>query len=176
MVKGSGLLMHFSLLPRRPSRLPGVHKAKLSRGEQGSALVEIALASIILFSMVFGILQFSIGHYIYHYVTEAAAEGTRYAMVRGSSCSGFGSACPATATDVQTYVRGLAFPVLDPNAMTVTTTWPTTGPACTPSSNPCNNPGNLVHVTVTYNFRVGIPFLPVVTPAIRASSQMVISQ
>jgi Flp pilus assembly protein TadG len=146
------------------------------RGESGSALVEIAVASAVLFTMMFGIIQFSLAHYVYLYLPYVAREATRYAIVRGSSCTSFGSACPASATDIQNYVESLKYPVIDASLITVTTTWPTTGPTCTPSINPCNNPGNLVQVTVTFSYPLWIPFLPTKTLNMTASSQMVISQ
>ena len=117
------------------------------RTERGSSSVEFALSLTLLLTLVFGVLIMCLALYTYHFVAEAAREGARYAMVRGSSCttySGFSSACPVTSAQVQTYVRDLGFPGISSSKMTVTTTWPTTGSACTPSTSPCNNPGNLV--------------------------------
>lgn len=145
-------------------------------GEEGSSLVEIAIAATVLFLMIFGIIQASLIDYVYVYLSDAAREATRYAIVRGSSCSSFPAACPASANDVQNYVRSLNFPVMNASSINVATTWPTTGSSCTPSSNPCNNPGNLVQVTVSYNYPLSIPFLTGRTVTVAATSQMVISQ
>ena len=150
-----------------------------ARSEQGSALVEMALSLVVLLSVVFGIMEMSQALYTYHFTADAAREGTRFAIVRGSSCnlySGFASACPALSTDIQNYVRGLAFPGIDPSLMTVTTAWSAypTGSTCTPSPT-CNNPGNLVQVTVTYQFPVSIPFVPFSTLTMSSNSEMVIS-
>lgn len=134
--------------------------------EHGSAIVETALSFIVLLTMIFGILAISLALYTYNFIADAAREGTRYAMVRGSSCQGFASACPAQASDVQTYVKGLTFPGIKPSAMTVTTTWPVGN----------NNPGNPVKVTVQYQFPLAIPFLTARTLSLKSSSQMVISQ
>ena len=100
-------------------------------GEQGGSLVEMALACVILLPILFGIVQLSIGLYCFHYAADAAREGTRWAMVRGSTCNGlFGAAyCSptdasgtgATANDIATYVRGLGFPYS--GAVTTTTQW-----------------------------------------------------
>ena len=144
--------------------------------DEGSSIVETALSAMILFSLVFGIMEISMALYAYHFTAEAAREGTRYAIVRGSSCSGSSSGCPAKASDVQSYVGGLAFPGINPAAITVMTTWPTMGPSCTPSSNPCNNPGNIVMVTVDYQFPLSIPFVPSSTLNMTSTSEMVISQ
>jgi Flp pilus assembly protein TadG len=121
-------------------------------------------------------MEISLALYTYHFVAQAARQATRYAMVRGSSCTTFASACPAQPSDIQNYVRGLGFPGIDSDNITVTTTWPTTGAACTPSSMPCNNPGNAVQVTVKYNFPLSIPFVPASTLSLSSSSQMAISQ
>jgi Flp pilus assembly protein TadG len=149
---------------------------RLLRREDGQSVVETAISAMGVLGLFFGVMEMSLALYTYHYVSEAARQATRYAMVRGSSCSGFTSACPAAASDIQNYVRGLDFPGIVPANVTVTTTWPTTGAACTPSSLPCNNPGNVVKVKVVYSFPVTIPFVPNSTLALSSTSQMVISQ
>ncbi len=163
---------------RPPYELPGQSPQMFSRvgDERGSAIVETALSSTLLLAFIFGIMKICLAVYTYHFISDAAREGTRYAIVRGSSCQGFASACPATSAEVQSYVRGLAFPGINPSAMTVATSWPTTGTSCTPSSAPCNNPGNLVHVSVQYQFPLTIPFALSKTITMNSSSEMVISQ
>jgi Flp pilus assembly protein TadG len=146
--------------------------------DSGSSLVEFALSASILMTLVFGVMVMSMALYSYHFISEAAREGTRYAMVRGSSCSTYGkftTGCGATPAQIQTYVQGLGFPGITAGNMTVTTTWPTTGAACTPTAIPCNNPGNLVKVVVSYQFPLTIPFVPARTLTMTSSSQMVIS-
>jgi len=149
-----------------------------ARSEQGSALVEMALSLVVLLSVVFGIMEMSQALYTYHFISEAARDGTRYAIVRGSSCPAVLPGCPAAGTgvDVQTYLRGQGFPGITPGLLTAVTSWPTTGSSCTPSVTPCDNPGNLVNVVVTYQFPLSIPFVPARTLAMTSTSQMVISQ
>ena len=144
--------------------------------EDGQSTLETALSAIAVLTLFLGVMQMCLALYTYHFVSEAAREGTRYAMVRGSSCSGFASACPALASDVQTYVRGIGFPGIVPADVTVTTTWPTTGSSCTPSSLPCNNPGNLVQVIVQYRFPLSIPFVPSSSLTLTSTSKLAISQ
>jgi Flp pilus assembly protein TadG len=146
------------------------------RGAEGGSVVETALSAMVLLMLVFGIMETSLALYSYHFTSEAAREGTRYAMVRGSGCSGAGAACPATASDVQTFVKNISMPGINPAEVTVQTVWPTSGSACTPSSNPCNNAGNLVEVTVEYAFPWSIPFVPASTLHMTSTSEMVISQ
>jgi Flp pilus assembly protein TadG len=156
----------------RPQTFPWRRGA---RNEHGSALVEMAVATVVLLTLLFGILEISLALYTYHFVSEAAREGTRYAIVRGSSCGGsFSTACPASSDDIQTYVQNLAYPGINPTAMTVTTAWSAypAGGAC----GSCNNPGNQVQVTVNYQYLLSIPFVPSQTLNMSSSSEMVISQ
>jgi Flp pilus assembly protein TadG len=140
------------------------------RGERGSALVEFAVASTVALTMIFGIIDFGRGLYTYHLVANAARAGSRYAIVRGNTCTAPG--CPVTATQVQTYVRGLA-PGIDPNSLTATTTWPG-GADCIGVVT--NNPGCPVTVTVAYTFRFMVPLLPGFAMNMSSASQMNISQ
>jgi Flp pilus assembly protein TadG len=154
-------------IPRRPY---------FGGGEHGATLVETALSLTILLTLLMGLMNLSLLLFSFHYIAEAAREGTRYAIVRGSACSGL-SHCPnATQTDISNYIKGLGFPGINPAALTVTATWPTTGASCTPSLTPCNNPGNLVKVTVLYQFPFSLPFVPSRLLNLTSTSQMVISQ
>jgi Flp pilus assembly protein TadG len=134
--------------------------------EQGTALVEFAFSGVILLTLVFGVIAMSMAVYSYHLISDAAREGTRYAIVRGSECSTYDALpqCPASASDVQFYVQNLGFPGIRPDQMNVTTTWPNG-----------NSPGNLVQVTVTYTLPLIIPFVPKQTLTMTSTSEMVIS-
>jgi Flp pilus assembly protein TadG len=149
-------------------------------GEEGDTIAEFALASTILISIVFGIFETSSALYSYAYISDAAREATRYAIVRGSACTGFSecSSTPvgATSAQVQAYIKSLGYPDIASNNLTVTTTWPTIGSACTPIASPCNNPGDLVKIVVAYQFPLTIPFVPVKTISMSSTSEMVISQ
>jgi Flp pilus assembly protein TadG len=147
------------------------------RVEAGSSIVEFAMAAVILFTLVFGVIAICLALYSYNVTAEVAREATRYAIVRGSACSSstFPN-CNVTSAQIQTYVRNIGFPGINPQSLTATATWPTTGVNCTPSVTPCNNPGNLVRVTVNYSFPLVIPFVPSRTLTMSNTSQMVISQ
>jgi Flp pilus assembly protein TadG len=147
--------------------------------EVGSSMVEFAVASVILFTLVFGVIAICLALYSYNVTSEAAREATRYAIVRGSACSpSTFSDCNVTSDQLQTYVRGLGFPGINPSSstLTATATWPTTGATCSPSVTPCNNPGNLVKVTVQYTFPLVIPFVSSRTLTMSSTSAMYISQ
>jgi Flp pilus assembly protein TadG len=142
----------------------------------------MAVSLITLLTLMFAVIEGGLAVYSYHFIAEAAREGARYAMVRGSSCTSFTSACPATAAQIQSYVTGLGYPGINTaaSAMTVTAIWcaPTgsTPPACSAGT---NAPGQIVRVSITYKFPLQLPFLPpsvAKTLTMVTSSQMVISQ
>jgi Flp pilus assembly protein TadG len=79
--------------------LPGMNRSAREARERGSAQLEFALVfTLILGPLLFGIMDFSRAMYAYHFVSNAAREASRYAMVRGSTwataCSG--GNCPCT--------------------------------------------------------------------------------
>ena len=148
------------------------------RCDEGSNIVEMAVVSSVLLAMLFGIVEISLALYTYNYVSDAAREGTRYAIVRGSSCSVLTN-CNVTAAEVQTYVQNLGYPGMKSANTTVTTTWyspstttPVTWILC---GTPCEAPGNAVKVNVTYSFQLSIPFVPRSTLSLHSTSQMVIA-
>jgi Flp pilus assembly protein TadG len=148
-----------------------------ARSERGAAIVEFALSAFVLLTLVFGVFGLSTALYSYHFVAYAARVGTRWAIVRGSTCpADILDHCPAAATDVQTYLQSIAYPGINPKNLTASTTWPTTGATCAPSSNPCDNPGNLVRVVVSYHLPLLVPFVPVTSMSMSSTSEMVISQ
>ena len=157
------------------------------RGAEGTTIVEFAISALVLFSLLFGIMEASLMFFALNFVSEAAREGARWAMVRGStSCTNTPTLtdCDATGTNIQSYVQGLGYPGITPSSVQVTTTWETAttsgSPATTTwstcSSGTCNAPGNAVNVQVTYPFVFGAPHVPVMTISMTATSQMVIAQ
>jgi Flp pilus assembly protein TadG len=150
----------------------------LPGSEHGSASVEFAASASVLFLTLIGLMNICMAIYSYHYVSEAAREGARFAIVRGSACTSFASACPAASSDVQTYVQSLGYPGIVSSNVIVTTTWTAypTGTPCAPSTSPCNNPGDLARVKVSYAYPLSIPFWPSKTYTMTSTCAMVISQ
>jgi Flp pilus assembly protein TadG len=146
---------------------------RCTRGEQGSAILETALSIMILLIFIFGVMETGFALYTYNFISFAAREGTRFAIVRGSTCTGFASACPASQGDVQTYVTGLGYSGITAGNVAVSYAPYTGGSPCPPI---CNSPGNMVTVTVRYNFPFTVPFVPAKTFAMSSSSSMIISQ
>ena len=172
------------------------HIAKLLRlaaveGEEGSSLVEMAVACLALIPIMFGIIQLSIGLYCYHFAADAARAATRWAIVRGSTCNtvfGSGYCSPTSAlsngadgADVAQYVRTLGYPYS--TSVTTTTRWcinsatvPATWTTCTGTQASHNVPGNQVQVTVTYAYPLVVPFIGKRSINLGSSSSMTIVQ
>lgn len=159
------------------------------RREDGSSIVEMAFAMMVLVGMMTGICEVSLGWYYAHFCSDGARQATRYAMVRGSaSCTNTPNltTCDATAAQIKAYVQGLGYPGVVGTSVGVTTTWysaNTTSPSVgstvtwTVCGTECNEPGNMVKVVVTYPMTLPIPIAKS-TYALHLSgtSQMVISQ
>lgn len=160
------------------------------KGDKGETLVETAVSISVVLMLIFGVFDFSLAFYTYHYVSDAAREGSRWAMVRGgASCAQTPNlfACGATGNQVSTYVKGLGYPGIDStNYMQVNTTWLCAGTLSgatgqTWSASNCgttgqNAPGNQVQVTVTYAFPLQVPFVNLQALNVSSTSTMVISQ
>lgn len=140
--------------------------------EEGSALVEFAVASMVFLALLFGIIDFSFGFYSFNFTAESAKEAARYASVRGSCTDSTGTVttndlpdCGITSAQVQTWVQSMGYPGIDPNNTTVTVSWP----------NGSHLPGNNVRVEVDYTFPLGIPFWKSTQLHMQSTSEMVIS-
>lgn len=143
-------------------------------GQRGATLAEFALISTVVLMMIFGVTELGRAMYDYHLVSNGARLGTRYAIVRGTSCSQTLATCTAaTSSDIQTYVRSVS-PGIDPNGLTVSASW-SNGPACVGGS-PFQSAGCLVTVTATYQFVSVVPLLGLPAIPLSSSSTMVISQ
>ena len=171
-------------LPSRTWRRMG-HAA--GRDEDGNTLVETAIGISLFLMVLIAIIEVGLALYTYNYISDAAREGSRWAIVRGASCSintpGLDH-CNALPTDISNYVQSIAYPGIVSSNMTVTTKWfqpsstrPTSWSACTATpSNPCNQQGYQVQVTVTYPFSLNIPFWQNASVTVGSTSAMVISQ
>ena len=136
------------------------------------------MSASVLFMMLLGSMKVCQAVYTYHYISEAARDATRYAIVRGFNCdtTKFTTACPAGTDDISNYVKGLGYPGISSSAITVTTSWAgyPSGVVCTPDPN-CKNNGNLVTVKVQYAFPATIPFFGTKTWNMTSTSAMIIA-
>jgi Flp pilus assembly protein TadG len=149
---------------------------EVADSDSGTALVEFAVSALVFLMMLFGSMEGFLAVYSHNFVADAARRACRYAIVRGSNCTGM-SDCNITQAQIQSYIRGNPYPGIRMNQLTATVTWlnasstqPTTWSTC--GTPPCNIPGNAVQVTVTYAFPIGIWAYSNIT--ISSTSQMVI--
>jgi Flp pilus assembly protein TadG len=142
-------------------------------GERGASLPEAAIVMTLLLTLMFGIVDFGRAFYTYDLVSHLARQGVRWAIVRGSQCSGLDH-CPAQqgSTDIQPYVQGLSEGATDASKITAQLSFP----SCTGSSGGGTNaPGCIAQVTVSYPFNFLLPFVHSGQITMTSSSQMVIS-
>jgi Flp pilus assembly protein TadG len=166
---------------------------RLAREESGAELLEFAVTSLILITLLFAFFNWMMGMYVYHFTTYAAQQATRFAIVRGytwskntpESCGTSAPPsfampynCSATNADIQNYVQSLAGPGIVPSGLTINSgNWPGTTPDCTASCSACathaNSPGCMVKVTVSYSFSF-LPLLKLSALPMGATSEKVI--
>src|SRR5581483_2655476 len=89
-------------------------------GQRGAVLVEFGIAATLVFIVLMAIIQFGQALAIYNTVANGSRLGSRYAIVRGSTCTF--AECPIDSSDVQTYVRSISANV-DTTQLAVTATW-----------------------------------------------------
>jgi Flp pilus assembly protein TadG len=137
------------------------------QGEEGSTLIEFALTFSVLLTVIFCVMELCLIFYSYDMISERAREGTRYAMVRGSSCPNTTTpTCEVTAAQVNTYVSGLKEPNLGGGTITVATTYPDGD----------EDVGSRVQVKVSYVFPIKMPFVPKNSINMSSTSVMYILQ
>jgi Flp pilus assembly protein TadG len=83
------------------------------RGERGDTLIEFALASMLFFTLIFGILEFGQAVWRYNMVSDLAQEGARRAVVCGAH-----TGLSSTDCDIQSFVSSRSVGL----TVTVTTT------------------------------------------------------
>jgi Flp pilus assembly protein TadG len=155
------------------------------RSEQGSAVVETAVSMVCLLTLIFAVFEVSIAVYSYHFVANAAHEGARYAIVRGSgwgaACSSPSSSmCTASTAQIAAFVASRQFPGVNLTANDVCVQYSasvssTPSTTCTANTTP-NSAGDLVQVTVTYPFTFNLPFVKALKINLASTSQMTIAQ
>jgi Flp pilus assembly protein TadG len=146
-------------------------------GEAGSVLIEFALTILIILIVLFGITDVGRAAFAYDWVANAARIGTRYAIVRGTSCSTLLSGCNvgppqgAKQSDVQAYLNSQAIGI-NTSKLTVAANCDVGQSVFQPL--PCA-PGQAVIVKVKYTFSFISPLIPL-TWDMKSSSSRVVSQ
>ena len=134
-----------------------------SSADSGGVLVEFAISASALLLLEIALFHLCICIYSYCFVSEAAREATRYAMVRGltlnTDCTTPGFAnCIAQNNDIQAYLRNLSLPGIVPDNLTTQTTWITSAGATCGTDDSCKAPGNFVKINVYYSYPYLQPF------------------
>ena len=144
----------------RPRRSTEAESRRKGISKDGSAFVEFVFVAPLFLMLIFGIIEFSRVMLMYHHVGNAAREGSRYAIVHGSTFP----ASNANDTDVENYVKSIS--PLDPNNVIVQTVW----------ENPADHaPKTWVKVQVSYDFKFILPILFGSGIPLTSTSRMVIS-
>jgi Flp pilus assembly protein TadG len=157
-------------------------ESRCGEGEEGAALVEMALSITMFAAVLIGVVYFIFGLYTYSFVADAAREASRYASTRGSQCSSntptLPGGCNASPVQIQSRVLSMRYPGLGASNLTVNTIWlqaNTTGATgWTACGYQCDAPGNMVQVQVTY--AMNVPLWGRTRIDVGSTSQMVISQ
>lgn len=167
---------------RRPARQFGC--------EDGQSLVETAISVAVFLTVIVATMWTCLTLYEYNFVTEAAREASRYAIVRGSECSYYASdstsptSCQASVQTIQNFTKGISFPAINANQLTVNvnsfsqgtsgSTWNAcSAPAANTSPPTCDASGDMIQVVVSYP--VALPWENS-TIMVSSTSSMVISQ
>lgn len=146
----------------------------MKSNEEGSTIVEMALASGVLLAALMGVFQASLMLYTNHFLSYAARDGARYAMVRGSnscwtdgvSTSHITGCNDMTGAGVVGHVesRGVNW-ITQCVKPCVSVTWP----------NGTNAPGNPVKVQVSYPYTLYVPWVKPISITLESTSQMIIA-
>ena len=118
--------------------------------EDGVAAVEFAIVSVLLLTLVFGMIEFGIAYSKVNVYTGAAREGARYAAVRCQPDSSTGCTNALITAKVTAAAVGYA---IGPGS-------PTEDVACSDSTI-----GQSVTVIWSQDITVNIPFVPGLNPA-----------
>jgi Flp pilus assembly protein TadG len=138
---------------------------RAAHDESGTSLIEFSLCAMLLFMVVFGIMDMSRAVSVDHFLANAASEATRYASVRGSTystacTSASAENCYATQSSINSYVQSITPLGVNSSSVAVAATWPGTTAAGAACSGAANSPGCTVKVKLTYSYNFILAFLP----------------
>ncbi len=109
----------------------------------GQTFAEFMMVVLPTLGLIFGVVSFAMTIYTYSFLSNAARDAVRYAIVHGSK-----STSPVSSDDIQTFVRGEAKGI-NPSSITVTSCWnPQAPPNQCQSPTGNNAPGKVVSVSV----------------------------
>jgi Flp pilus assembly protein TadG len=121
-------------------------------------MVEFALAALVLFSMIFFIIEFGQATWRYNTVASLAKDGARWASMHGTN-----GVTVADSAAVQNYVNGKSQGI----GVIVHTTWPDAGSKAA---------GNRVQVTVESTFTPQTRLIPHAPLNLHSTAQVIIAR
>lgn len=130
---------------------------KRRSSEPGSSTIEGALASLVFFTLIMGIMDLGRLVWTYSLIAHGAREATRYASVHGSE-----SGSVATAAQISAMVSSRS-PGLDPANVRAEVTF-----------QPDQAPGSTARVSVTYRFYPIAPYVPIGPLRLSSTAESVI--
>ena len=142
-----------------------LRRRRFPLSDDGSLLVEAALALLVALPMVFWLFEMCMLTYTYSVLGDAARQGVRYAIVHGTdstNCSGPSSGCSdSSGANVVTVVKNAAYYSFhNVSKMTVQVTYPDAS----------SSPPSRVNIAITYTY---VPYiqLPGIVHTIQLSAQ-----
>ena len=130
----------------------------VDRKRRGSAVVELAILSPLLFLVTIGAFELGRAMWVKHTLSHVASEAARYASVRSQT-----SGDPATTSSIAARVKSEAVGIKTDD-LTVQTTW-----------SPGNAVGGTVRVRVSYDFKPVTPLIPFKTLQLASAAVMTIA-
>lgn len=135
----------------------------------GQALVEFAMALLVILMLIFGVIEFGRIVLVYNSIANGARIGARYAITNSSppnATSVTNADLSTIQSNVQTVVKSFLAPTtvnINAAGLSITTAFP--NKSCTGSipTSTCSgtSAGNLVQVTVSYPYDLLIPYYPI---------------
>jgi hypothetical protein len=150
-----------------PRRLQIRNKQSKRCGQEGQAIMEMAITFPLVAAFLFTMIEICLAFYSFCMISERAREGTRYGIVRGGTCvTSSNASCTASISSINSFVSQLGYPNLGNGTITPATTFPDGN----------QNPGSRIQVKVSYVFPVNLPFIQKNSISMASTSVMYIVQ
>ncbi|MGF1702933.1 pilus assembly protein [Photobacterium makurazakiensis] len=134
-----------------------INKTRYKKTQKGTTTVEASIVGLVLFMVIFLILEGSVLIFNYNTVAHGAREGARFAAVRGSE-AGIDKRrtadSPTTDQQIKDYIQSKT----SASDLVITINWELDG-----NNVPDLSSGKFVEVEVTKDFIPITPFLPTIT-------------
>jgi Flp pilus assembly protein TadG len=146
-------------------RSPAFH----AKGRRGGALIELVFITILLFMVIFTMVEMNRMLLVTAALADSARAGVRYAIVHGADNA-------VTATQIATVIQNFASTgILNPAQLNVANaSWTPTYTACS-GCRSNTQPGSTVQITVSYPYDPFITYFPGLQVTLSSTSDGVIT-